>query len=85
MEGRTLGLKLNSITVRGSSVMLFEEKAKAPFNPTSTLVFRSPPIGRPSGGDVLVDAFEAACLKASMVFPVVGLNMVLEMLEGGAS
>jgi hypothetical protein len=67
-------LKLNSITVRGSSVILFEEKVKVPFGPTSTVVLRKPPAGRPSGGEVLVDALEAACLKASRVFPEVGLK-----------
>jgi hypothetical protein len=54
--------------------MLFGVKVNPPFNPTSTLVLRRPPTGRPSGGDVLgVDAFAAFCLKASKVFPELGL------------
>jgi hypothetical protein len=76
----TFGLKLNSITVRGNSVILFEENIKVPFNPTSTLVFRNPPTGRPSGGDMLgVDAFIANALKESIVLPEVGLGLVLEL------
>jgi hypothetical protein len=45
-----------------------------PPGPTWTLVFRSPPIGSPFGGDVLVDAVFAAALKASIVLPDVGLK-----------
>jgi hypothetical protein len=40
-----------------------------------TLVLRNPPNGRPSGGEVLVEAVLAAFLKASIVLPVVGLNL----------
>lgn len=80
MEMHAFGLKLNSITVRGNSVILFEENMRVPFNPTSTLVFRSPPTGRPSKGDMLgVDAFIANCLKASIVLPEVGLGLVSEL------
>jgi len=71
----TFGLKLNSITVPGSSVMLFEENIKAPPGPTSTLVFLNPPTGSPLAGEVLVEDLLAANLYASKVFaPVVALG-----------
>jgi len=60
--------------------MLFDEKVSVLFRPTSTLVFCNLPIGRPSGGDVLVEAVEAFCFNTSMVLPVVGLPSV-RMLE----
>lgn len=57
-------------------MMLLGEKVKAPFRPTSTLVLRSPPTGSPSDGEVLgVDAFPAFSLKASRVFPELGLRI----------
>lgn len=55
--------------------MLFGEYVKFPPGATWTLVFRNPPTGSPSGGDVLVVAVEAAALKASIVLPVVGLKV----------
>jgi len=76
-------LKLNSTTVLGSSVILFDENINAPLRPTSTLVLRRPPIGRPSGGDVLVVAFEANFLNASIVLPVVGLSRTLDYIQAG--
>jgi hypothetical protein len=71
----TLGLKANSMTSPGSAVMLFGEYVMFPPGPTWTLVFLSPPIGSPFGGDVLIEAFLVAALKASIVLPVVGALM----------
>jgi hypothetical protein len=71
----TAGLKLNSITSPTKDVRLFWVYARASFTLTITLVLRNPPAGRPFGGDVLVDAVFAADLKASIVLPVVGLNL----------
>jgi hypothetical protein len=70
----TFGLKLNWTVVRGSSVMLFGVKVKFPPKPTATRSTRWPPNGRPSGGEVLVGASFAFNLKASIVFPEVGLE-----------
>lgn len=67
-------MKLNSTTVRGSSVMLFGEKVSVPDGATSTCSVRVPPTGRPSGGKVLgVFTAVARFLKASNVLPEVGL------------
>jgi hypothetical protein len=71
----TAGLKLNSITSPTKDVRLFWVYARASFKLTITLVLRNPPTGRPFGGEVLVEAVFAAFLKASIVFPVVGLNV----------
>jgi hypothetical protein len=71
----TAGLKLNSITSPTKDVRLFWVYARASFTLTITLVLRNPPTGRPSGGEVLVEAVLAAFLKASIVLPVVGLNV----------
>jgi hypothetical protein len=64
-------------------VMLFGEYVRFPPGPTWTLVFRSPPIGSPSGGDVLVEAVFAAVLKASIVLPDVGLKALSVGVKAG--
>lgn len=71
----TAGLKLNSITSPTKDVRLFWVYARASFTLTITLVLRNPPAGRPLGGEVLVEAVLAAFLKASIVLPVVGLDV----------
>jgi len=76
----TAGLKLNSMTVPGGSLMLFGEKVKFPPRPTSTVDLRNPPIGKPFRGEVLVNAMAAFDLNASIVFPAVGLSKVLEIV-----
>lgn len=71
----TAGLKLNSTTVPGSSlVTLFGVKVKFPPRPTSMCKVRVPPTGNPPGGEVLVEAVAALALYASSVFPEVGLR-----------
>jgi hypothetical protein len=71
----TAGLKLNSTTSLTKDVRLFWVYARASLTLTITLVLRNPPTGRPFGGEVLVEAVLAAFLKASIVLPVVGLNV----------
>jgi hypothetical protein len=56
----TLGLKVNSTTVLGSSVILFGENIRVLSAPTLMVVLRSPPIGSPSGGVVVGDDLFAA-------------------------
>lgn len=55
----TAGLKANSTTVPTGSVMSFGEKVNDLSGATVTCTTREPPAGRPSAGDVLVDAVAA--------------------------
>lgn len=72
----TAGLKLNSMTSPTKEVRLFGEyiRGEAPLTPTMTLVLRSPPIGSPFVGEVLVEAVFAFVANASIVFPFAGLD-----------